>query len=150
MAKENLIAGCPTSQAWPTKPRPDPARDQSTGQTAAELVSTPEPSPATAQPRGLSCEGPKTDTGATLRGVHSVRAHHNQRLPLTFLNVGEVCTQSCLTLCNPMDCSPPGSSVHGILQVRILEWIAMLFLRGSSQPRDQTQNFHTADGFFTI
>ena len=46
--------------------------------------------------------------------------------------------QSCPTLCNPMDCSPPGSSVHGILQARRLEWVAMLFSRGSSQPRNQT------------
>ena len=38
--------------------------------------------------------------------------------------------QSCLTLCDPMDCSPPGSSVHGILQVRILEWVARLSPRG--------------------
>ena len=44
--------------------------------------------------------------------------------------------QSCLTLCDPMDCSPPGSSVHGILQARILEWVAISFSRGSSQPRD--------------
>ena len=41
-------------------------------------------------------------------------------------------TQSCLTLCNLMDCSPPGSSVHGILQARILEWLAIPFSRGSS------------------
>ena len=41
--------------------------------------------------------------------------------------------------CDPMDCSPPGSSVHGISQVRILEWVAMSFYRGSSLPRDQTQ-----------
>ena len=40
--------------------------------------------------------------------------------------------QSCPTLCNPMDCSPPGSSVHGILQARILEWVAISFFRGSS------------------
>ena len=46
-------------------------------------------------------------------------------------------TQSCPTLCNPMDCSPPGSSVHGILQARILEWVAISFSRGSSQPRDR-------------
>ena len=46
--------------------------------------------------------------------------------------------QSCLTLCNPMDCSPPGSSVHGILQARILEWVAMPSSMGSSQPRDGT------------
>ena len=44
--------------------------------------------------------------------------------------------QSCLTLCDPIDCSPPGSSVHGILQARILERIAIPFSRGSSQPRD--------------
>ena len=43
--------------------------------------------------------------------------------------------QSCLTFCDPMDCSPPGSSVHGILQARILEWVAISFSRGSSQPR---------------
>ena len=43
--------------------------------------------------------------------------------------------QSCLTLCDPMDCSPPDSSVHGILQAKILEWVAMPSLRGSSQPR---------------
>ena len=46
--------------------------------------------------------------------------------------------QSCLTLCNPMGCSPPGSSVRGILQARILEWVAMSSQRGSSQPRDWT------------
>ena len=47
-------------------------------------------------------------------------------------------SQSCLTLCNPKDCSPPGSSVHGILQARILEGVAMPSSRGSSRPRDQT------------
>ena len=47
--------------------------------------------------------------------------------------------QSCPTLCDPVDCSPPGSSVHGILQARILEWVAISFSRGSSRPRDQTQ-----------
>ena len=44
--------------------------------------------------------------------------------------------QSCPTLCDPMDCSPPGSSVHGIFQARILEWVAISFSRGSSPPRD--------------
>ena len=48
----------------------------------------------------------------------------------------KLATQSSLTLCDPMDCSPPGSSVHGILQARILEWVAISFSRGSSQPRD--------------
>ena len=46
--------------------------------------------------------------------------------------------QSCLTLCDSMDCSPPGSSVHGILQARILEWVAAPSSRGASQPRDWT------------
>ena len=46
--------------------------------------------------------------------------------------------QSCPTLCNPMDCSPPGSSVHGISQARILEWVAISSSRGSSWPRDRT------------
>ena len=59
-------------------------------------------------------------------------------------------TQSCPTLCDPMDCSPPGSSVHGILQERVLEWVAMPSSRGSSQSRDQTQVSLIAGGFFTV
>ena len=43
--------------------------------------------------------------------------------------------KSCTTVCDPMDCSPPGSSVHGILQARILEWVAISFSSGPSQPR---------------
>ena len=57
---------------------------------------------------------------------------------------------SCLTLCDPMDYSLPGSSVHGILQARILEWVAMPSSRGSSQPRVQTQVSGIIDRFFTI
>ena len=53
-------------------------------------------------------------------------------------------TQSCPNLCNPMDCI-----VHGILQARILEWVAFPFSRGSSQPRDRTQVSHSAGRFFT-
>ena len=47
--------------------------------------------------------------------------------------------QSCPTLCDPVDCSPAGPSVHGLLQARILEWVAMPSPRGSSPPRDQTR-----------
>ena len=61
-----------------------------------------------------------------------------------------VVTQSCLSLCEPMDFSLSSSSVHGILQAEILEWVASAFSRGSSQPRDQTWVFGFADGFFTI
>ena len=56
--------------------------------------------------------------------------------------------QSCPTVCNPTDCSPPGSSVHGILQARILEWVAIPFSSGSSQPRNQTGVSCIAGGFF--
>ena len=47
-------------------------------------------------------------------------------------------TQSCPTLCDPMDCSPPGSSVHGILQARIPQWVSISFSEGSSHPRDRS------------
>ena len=59
-------------------------------------------------------------------------------------------TQSCPTLCNSMDCSLPGSSVHGILQARILEWVAIPFSKGSSGPRDWTRVSCIAGRFFTI
>ena len=55
-----------------------------------------------------------------------------------------------LTLCNPMDCSLPGSSVHGIFQARVLEWVAFSFFRGSSWPRDWTQVSRIAGRHFTI
>ena len=54
------------------------------------------------------------------------------------ISVCVLVAQSCPTLCDPMDYSPPGSSVHGILQARKPEWIAIPFSRGSSRPRDQT------------
>ena len=57
--------------------------------------------------------------------------------------------QLCLTLCNPMIYSPPGSSVHGIFQARILEWLTISFSSGSSQPRDKTRLSCTAGRFFT-
>ena len=62
----------------------------------------------------------------------------------------KVKVKSRLTLCDPMDCSPPGSSVHGIIQARVLEWVAIAFSRGSSQPRDWTRVSCIADRRFTI
>ena len=58
--------------------------------------------------------------------------------------------QSCPTFCDPMDCRPPGSSVHRILQARILEWVAISTFRGSSLPRHQIWVFCIAGRFFTI
>ena len=58
--------------------------------------------------------------------------------------------QSCPTLCDPMDCSPPNSSVHGVFQARTLEWVAISFSRGSSRPRDWTRVSRIAGRHFTI
>ena len=61
-----------------------------------------------------------------------------------------VISMLCPTLCDPMDYSPPGSSVHGIFQARRLEWVAIPFSRGSFRPGDQIQFSCSAGGFFTI
>ena len=59
-------------------------------------------------------------------------------------------SQLCLAFCDPMDSSPPGSSVHGISQARILEWVAISYSRGPSRPRDRTCiSPALAGGFFT-
>ena len=71
-----------------------------------------------------------------------------RRVPLLH-TLSEV-AQSCPTLCDPMDCSLPGSSAHGIFQTRVLEWVAISFSRGSSQPRDRTQVSCTAGRRFTV
>ena len=59
-------------------------------------------------------------------------------------------TQLCPTLCDHLDCSPPGFSIHGIFQARILGWVSIFFSRGSSQPRDWTQVSHIAGRCFTL
>ena len=72
------------------------------------------------------------------------------REPAGWEKVKMLVVQSCPTFCHHMDCRPPGSSVHGILQARILEWVAISFSRGSSQPRDRTWVSCTAGRFFTL
>ena len=59
-----------------------------------------------------------------------------------YMNVQVLVTQSCLTLCDPVDCSPPGSSVHRILQARVLEWVAIPFSRDLPNPGIKL-GFHT-------
>ena len=71
-------------------------------------------------------------------GVENDEVHDVNALSATELQSVALVAQSCLTLRNPMDCSPPGSSVHGILQARILEWVAISSSRGSSPPSDRT------------
>ena len=68
----------------------------------------------------------------------------------TFFKSESEVVQSCSTLYDLVDCSPPGSSVHGILQARILEWVAISFFRVSSRPRDQTQVSHIAGRRFNL
>ena len=63
---------------------------------------------------------------------------------------GDEVAQLCPTLCNPMDCSLPGFSVHGILQARIVEWVTISFSRGYSGPRDQTRVSRTAGRRFNL
>ena len=67
-------------------------------------------------------------------------------MSITPMKVKALITQSCLTLCDPMDYSPRGSSVHGIPQATILEWVAIPFSKGSSPPRDQTCLSHRFAG----
>ena len=92
---------------------------------------------------------------SSLEAVHPCRQAPSQPHPLTPFNSSlccAVCAKSlwlCPTLCDPMDCSQPGSSVHGIFQARILEWVAMPFSRGSSWPMDWTRVSCTAGRFFT-
>ena len=75
--------------------------------------------------------------------IHSINSVYKVKVKV-------LVTQLCLTLCDSMDYSLPGSSVHRILQARILEWVAIPFSRESSQPRDRTQVSHTAGIFFTV
>ena len=75
--------------------------------------------------------------------VHSLHLHlyscpANRFISIVFLESTHVCTLSCLTLCDLMDCSPPGFSVHEIFQARMLECVTISFSRGSSRLRDGT------------
>ena len=73
----------------------------------------------------------------------SIDSHQNatstRSRPLSWSEKWSEVAQSCLTLCDPVDCSLPRFSVHGIFQARILEWVAISFSRGSSRPRDRTR-----------
>ena len=75
----------------------------------------------------------QTHTGGFFTTEHRGKLYH-----FIFKCHAYACAQSCPTLCDSMNYSPPGSSVHGILQARILEWTAISFSRGPSQPRNQT------------
>ena len=86
---------------------------------------------------------------AVATGLEKVSFHSNpkERQCQRMLKVKSL---SRVRLCSPIDCSLPGSSVHGIFQAIVLEWIAISFSRGSSQPRARTQVSHIVDRRFTI
>ena len=94
-----------------------------------------------------SCDGDRCllDMLVILQGCTNVKSLCST--PGSCMKVKALVTQSCLTLCDPMDYGPPGSSVHGILQARILEWVYISSFRVSSPPRDQTQGFCIAGRF---
>ena len=105
----------------------------------------------------LSSTKPKLNKGKLQEKRESeLKAFEGQKgkvqLYITFCPMHVKSLQSCSTLCDPMDRSPPGSSVPGILQARTLEWAAVPSSSRSSQPRDQTHiscDFCIAGGFFT-
>ena len=80
----------------------------------------------------------------------TLMAESKEELKSFLMKVKVLVAQSCLTICDPMDYSLPGFSAHGILQERILEWVAIPFFRGSSQPRDLTLVSYIAGRFFSI
>ena len=94
----------------------------------------------------LAWKIPWTEEPGRLQSMRSQRIGHDWA---TELNWSEV-AQPCPTLCNPMDCSLPGSSIHGIFQARVLEWVAISCSRGSSWPRDRTQVSHIVGRHFTV
>ena len=92
---------------------------------------------------GYECGTPRNGISALIKEapgsnlISSAMWGHSEKTAV--YELGVKVAQSCLTLCHPIGCSPPDSSVHGILQARILEWIAISYSRGSSWPRDQIQ-----------
>ena len=97
-------------------------------------------------PAGLA--GPLLTSGSWLQSL-TLQPSDPQTMLCVCLSVC-LSVSACLTLCDPTDCGPPGSSVHGILQARILEWVAMPSSKGSSRPRDRTCVSCIAGGFFTV
>ena len=83
----------------------------------------------------VSCIAGRFFTNWAMREAQSHQeSTFNKDSPVSICSV----TQSCLILCDPMDCSPPGSSVHGLVQARVLEWAALSYSRGFSRARDRT------------
>ena len=136
-----LSMGFSRQEYWSVLPLPPPGNFPNTG---IKAVSPTAPALAdgffTTEPPGSPRQ----------RGKDKPVSDLTLRRPGRFQNPVALFLQSCLTLCNPMDCSRQVPLSMGILQARILEWVAMPSSRGSSQPRDRTQVFCIPGRFFTI
>ena len=110
------------------------------------LEGLPFPSPGDLPNPGIEPRSPALQANSLATELQGKPIHGLRHVETSQVLVAQLCP----TLCNPMDCSPPGSSVHGILQARILEWVAIPFFRGSSQPRDRTRVSRTVDRFLTV
>ena len=96
-----------------------------------------EPRSPALQADALTSEPPGKPTLQQENRLNEKPRHRNEQRPFTATRKSEsVVAQSCLTLCNAMDCSLPGFSVPGMFQATVLEWVAISFSTGSSQPRD--------------
>ena len=122
------------------------ARERGPGAAQGQLPHPPDPSAELCHLLGEELLGSRgtclEDLPSGNPGAALCLSRQVQHLVCDSLRIPNVCcrsvAQSCLTLCNPMDCSPPGSSVHGVSQERILEWVAISSSRVSSWPRDRT------------
>ena len=95
-------------------------------------------------PLRLTCKSSTSGICKIIKQVYIQRAISREKVKV------KVKFLSHVWLCDPVDYSPPGSSVHGILQARILEWVAISFSRASSPPRDRTQVSHIAGRRFNL
>ena len=124
----------------------------------SELSASPQ-SPTATHPSNHHLQPPAQSVGgrggkrslAGKKRIRLLRIHFvNYSSPVSHPMMWSEVAQSCPTLCDPMDCSLSGSSVHGIFQARVLEWIAISFSRGSPRPRNWTRVSHIAGRRFTV
>ena len=138
--RQHLFHACPLFLAAPSAQGTvdAPRTQKSGGQNVWEFSKTQKVCKVTVLTTELV--GKTTDSLERLKMMEKKERRRWGHLQFLFLwGLDVKVPQSCLTFCDPMDCSPTGSSIHGISQERILEWIAISFSRGSSWPRDQTQ-----------
>ena len=139
--------GGPGGEAWEMRPVPACRSDSGTASPSVHSRSSHSISGATFTFPVASSPHPHLPSA---RGFQRPAPTICQMLMSYWIPMKVLVIRSCPTLCHPMECSPPGSSVHGTFQARVLEQVAISFSRGSSWPRDHIAVFRAADRFFTI